>query len=257
MQGKTLGRFGLTLAALLALTACGVPVVVEPATDMPPATAAPGTPPPTLNAPPLDSRSAARNFVAVARRMEPQIERECLARTGGRMNCDYDIVVDDRPGQSPNAFQTRDASGRPIIGFNLPLIAEARNADEMAFVMGHEAAHHILGHLDQKERISMAGGLVAGAIASVAGAGGLAAGAAREIGSTVGARAYAKDWELQADQLGAVIAFNGGFDPERGAVFFARVPDPGDHFLGTHPSNARRVDAVREVVRQLRAGNRL
>ncbi len=235
----------MALGALLALSACAVPGAVTPA-------AGPGVP---VTAP-LDSRAAAQNFVAVARRMEPQIERECLARTAGRVNCDFEIVVDDTPGQSPNAFQTRDKAGRPIIGFNLPLIAEARNADEMAFVMGHEAAHHILGHLDQQERAATAGGLVAGALASALG-GGIVTDTARQVGTVVGARAYAKDYELQADQLGTVITWNAGYDPERGAAFFTRVPDPGDHFLGTHPSNARRVDAVRAVVAGLRAGQRL
>lgn len=249
--GRVKAVWAMSAAALLA--GCGVPVVgTGPGTTQVPPTVS-GTVP--TDSGPVDARTAARNFVAVARRMEPQIERECLSRTQG-VNCDFQIVIDDRPGQSPNAFQTRDPSGRPIIGFNLPLIAEARNTDEMAFVMGHEAAHHILGHLDQQSRAATAGGLVAGAIVSVAGGSGVLAGAAREVGSAVGSRAYAKDYELQADQMGAVVAWNAGFDAERGAAFFARVPDPGDHFLGTHPSNARRVDIVRQTVAGLRAGQR-
>lgn len=247
----------MALAGVLAMAGCGLPVAGPgPMTD-----AGGPTAPPSVggtlqtDAGPVDSRTAARNFVAVARRMEPQIERECLARTQG-VNCDFQIVVDDRPGQSPNAFQTRDSAGRPIIGFNLPLIAEARNEDEMAFVMGHEAAHHILGHLDAQQRVATAGGLVAGAIVSVAGGGGMLAGAARQVGGAVGARAYAKDFELQADQLGTVVAWNAGYDAERGAAFFARVPDPGDHFLGTHPSNGRRVEVVAQTVAALKAGQR-
>lgn len=244
-------KAAMALAGVLAVAGCGVPVTGVAVPEAPPTTT--GTV--QTDAGPVDSRTAARNFVAVARRMEPQIERECLARTQG-VNCDFQIVVDDRPGQSPNAFQTRDSSGRPIIGFNLPLIAEARNEDEMAFVMGHEAAHHILGHLDAQQRVATTGGLVAGAIVSVAGGGGMLAGAARQVGGAVGARAYAKDFELQADQLGTVIAWNAGFNAERGAAFFARVPDPGDHFLGTHPSNGRRVEVVAQTVAALRAGQR-
>ncbi|WP_413874394.1 M48 family metalloprotease, partial [Albidovulum sp.] len=94
---------------------------------------------------PVSPETAAANFVGVVRRMEPVIEQECLARRA-RTNCDFRIVVDDRRGQPPNAYQTLDSAGRPIIAFTLPLIAEARNADELAFVMGHEAAHHIASH---------------------------------------------------------------------------------------------------------------
>ena len=39
--------------------------------------------------------------------------------------------------EPPNAFQTLDAAGRPVLVFTVRLIAEVDNADEM---MGHEAA---------------------------------------------------------------------------------------------------------------------
>lgn len=207
--------------------------------------------------PRLSQRAAARSFLEVARRMEPQIERECVARSGGSINCDYLLVVDDSETSSPNAFQTRDESGRPVIGFNLPLIAEARNADELAFVMAHEGAHHILGHIDKTSRSAMAGALVFGALVRAAGGPSVAVEGAQKIGATVGGRAYSKDYELQADQLGTVIAYNAGFDPERGAQFFGRIPDPGDQFLGTHPANARRKQIVAETMAALRAGQKL
>ncbi|MEZ5684732.1 MAG: M48 family metalloprotease [Paracoccaceae bacterium] len=72
------------------------------------------------------------------------------------------MVVDDRPDQPANAFQTEDKYGRPVVGFTLGLIAEAANRDELAFVMGHEAAHHIAGHLQSKTRDAVAGALILG-----------------------------------------------------------------------------------------------
>ena len=69
----------------------------------------------------LDARLAARNFVDVVARVEPVAEAQCRLRAPGR-NCDLNIVVDDRPGQPPNAFQTEDAFGRPVIAFTLSLI---------------------------------------------------------------------------------------------------------------------------------------
>lgn len=74
------------------------------------------------------------------------------------------------------------------------------------------------------------------------------------MGASVGARAYSKDYELQADRLGAIIAWDAGYDPEKGAQFFLRIADPGDTFLGTHPANAARIALVRKTVAQLRAG---
>jgi len=201
----------------------------------------------------LPPEVAVENFVVVARAMEPKIEAECRARTKGR-NCDYQIMVDDRPSNSPNAFQTEDKQGRPIVAFNIALIAEAQNRDELAFVMGHEAAHHIAGHIAAKTEDALRGAVFLGVLAAAAGAdqGGISR--AQDIGADLGSRAYAKDYELEADRLGTVITWDAGFDPVRGAQFFRRIPDPGNTFLGTHPANALRMDVVAQTVAELRAG---
>jgi len=198
----------------------------------------------------LAPQQAARNFVQVVAQVEPVAEAMCRDRRP-RSNCDFDIVVDDRPNQPPNAFQTLDRSGRPIIGFTLALIADARNADEIAFVVGHEAAHHIAGHIPQVQRTAVTGAVLAGVLAQASGAPPEAVRAAQEMGATMGARTYARDFELEADALGAEIAWRAGFDPLRGAAFFDRLPDPGDQFLGSHPPNAQRKDIVRRVVQGL------
>lgn len=239
-------------AALLALAACAplpAPVPTGPVLDAPLTN-------PVIPSPALSPSQAAQNFVSVVRRMEPAIEAECQQRTRG-VNCDYQIVVDDRPGQSPNAFQTLDESGRPIIAFNLPLIAEVRNVDELAFVMGHEAAHHIAGHIPRQQQTASTGAILLGGLAAAYGYDEATVRSAQNIGAGIAGRAYAKNYELEADQLGTVIAWDAGFDPERGALFFTRLPDPGDRFLGSHPPNAARLEIVRRTVADLRAGRQM
>lgn len=191
-------------------------------------------------------------FITVIERVEPVAETLCRARAPARVDCDIQIVVDDNPGAPPNAFQTVDSRGRPIVGFTLALIAEARNADEIAYVMGHESAHHILGHIPKRAETAMTGALVAGVLAQASGAGPEAIRAAQQMGAEVGARTYSREFELEADALGAEIAFRAGFDPVRGTGFFDRLPDPGDQFLGSHPPNAQRKALVARVVAGLR-----
>ena len=197
------------------------------------------------------SGQAIANFAAVVARVEPVAEAICRERSR-RVNCDLQIVVDPRPNMPPNAFQTLDGSGRPIVGFTLALIADARNADEIAFVLGHEASHHIAGHIAKREQTAMAGALVAAVLAQGAGADAEAIRAAQDLGAEVGARTYSREFELEADAMGAEIALRAGFDPVRGTAFFDRLPDPGDQFLGTHPPNAQRKRIVAQTVAALR-----
>jgi len=229
----------LSIVFLLALGACAD--VTDQSTRPAPA---PAAQPSAEPAPRLSQRQAVNNFEVVVRRVEPVAEQICRARAP-QLNCDFRIVVDNRPNQGVNAFQTLDKNGRPIIGFTIPMIAEARNRDELAFVMAHEAAHHIRGHIARQQQTAAFGGLLIGSLASALGATDPGAiEAAQRIGATVGARTYSKEFELEADALGVRIADAAGFDPLKGAEFFFRIPDPGDRFLGTHPPNADRLRTV-------------
>lgn len=213
-----------------------------------PAPATSGMP---LIGPAIDQRNLARNFVAVVNAVEPVAEAQCRARNA-RANCDFQIVVDDRPGQPPNAFQTLDNAGRPIIAFTLGLIGDVQNPDELAFVLSHEAAHHILGHLARQRQNASLGAQVFGSLAgTISGGNAAQVRAAQELGAAVGARSYSKDFELEADALGTEITAAAGFNPLRGAQFFARIPDPGSRFLGTHPPNADRIAVVRQTAARL------
>ena len=228
---------------LVVLTGC-----VGPMAGIPPVSAPVAQPDPAGPTLPLDQ--AAANFVAVVDQVEPVAERYCrsLARVA---NCDFQIAIDNRPDQPANAFQTLDPQGRPILAFTVPLIKDARNRDELAFILGHEAAHHIAGHLPRQQDSAAAGAVLAGILAQVGGANAQAIARAQNIGATVAARQYSKEFELEADALGAEIALVAGFDPMVGAAFFDRLPDPGDQFLGSHPANAERKNTVAATVARL------
>ncbi len=230
-------RAFVALSFVLALAAC----------EVPPAGSSDPTPTAAVQAAPAPSvRTSARSFVRVVNTLEPVAERECRARTTN-VNCDFNIVVDDRPGQPANAYQTLDRQGRPIIAFTLALIADARNEDELAFVLGHEAAHHIAGHIGRQQQNAVAGAVIFAGLATLSGGDASAVRNAQELGAQVGARSYSKAFELEADALGTVITQKAGYDPVRGAAFFTRIPDPGDKFLGTHPPNAARIETVRRT----------
>ncbi len=78
----------LLSSVLLSLALAGCVSGYAPPSALPvAATAAPDQP----------ARLAAENFLAVVSRVEPVAERYCRDR-GAAKNCDFRIVIDDRPG---------------------------------------------------------------------------------------------------------------------------------------------------------------
>ncbi|MFU8779240.1 MAG: M48 family metallopeptidase, partial [Roseovarius sp.] len=206
----------ISVLGLFAVVGCVDVVAQGPVSQpAPPAAARPKATTPT--------RAQVEQFIAVVQRVEPVAERECRTRAP-RANCDFRIVVDDRPGQPPNAYQTLDRNGQPILAFTLPLIAQVRNRDELAFVMGHEAAHHISGHIPRQQQNAAAGAILLGGLATISGASQTVVDQAVDIGAGVGARSYSKNFELEADALGTVITHRAGFNPVKGAEFFTQIP---------------------------------
>lgn len=200
-------------------------------------------PPSASSSSAVSRNSQSLAFADIQGRVEPVAEATC-ARYNPRANCDFRIVVDDRPGLPPNAYQTLDARGRPILGVTASLIARAQNADELALVLAHEASHHIAGHLGRQAEVATAGALAYGQAAAAQGASPAAVAQARSLGAQRTMRSHSKAFELEADRLGAQVAAAAGYDPVLGAEFFRRLPDPG-HGGSTHPSNAERIATIR------------
>ncbi|CUJ91158.1 M48 family metalloprotease [Shimia thalassica] len=234
-------RWIALVAAFSVVAACDTPTDTAPKP-------APTTTKSTVSR--LSVDQATKRLGPIKRRMEPIAESECRARTSGA-NCDFRISVDQRRDVPANAYQSVDSNGRPQITFTAALISDVQNDHELAFVMGHEAAHHIAGHLNRQQADAAAGALIVGVLAGLAGANAATLDAAMDAGALVGSRAYSKNYELEADRLGTVITKKSGYDPVRGAQYFTRIPDPGNVFLGTHPPNNQRIQTVRQTAAKM------
>ncbi|WP_439560438.1 M48 family metalloprotease [Roseinatronobacter sp.] len=239
MQIPQFLRKGAAIGVVLLLSACQMaPVVLAP---------------PQQSAPPQVQSVSRAEFGAVVARLRPVATQVCRERSP-QLDCNFNVILDDRPGQPPNAFHTRDEQGRPIIAFTVALLDELRSADEIALVFGHEAAHHIADHLPRMQNQAMTGAILGGLVATLSGADETTTQRIVNASATVGARRYSKAFELEADRLGAFIAARGGYDPLAGAALFRRIPDPGNQFLGTHPPNAERLREIERAVADMTAG---
>lgn len=208
------------------------------------------TPTPRIPAPEGEPRLPAispQAFLDVAQDVEPVAEAVCRTETPDQ-NCDFAILVDRDPRNGANAFQALDRDGRPVIVLTLDLIAIFEDENELAFVLGHEAGHHIARHIPEQRRSAEEGARVFGEIAMAGGADARGVERAAELGAFVGARSYSRTAELEADAIGTLIAYRAGYDPVEGAQLFMRLPNPRMGLISTHPPNADRMAVVRRTL---------
>lgn len=207
---------------------------------------------------PPPSRSAGAglaDYNRIVGRVESVAEAFCREELPGRppIHCDYDIRLITDPNAPPNAYQTLTREGRPVIGITRALLAQTGSADEIAFVLSHEAGHHIAGHIPRGQTQQILGALIFGGLAAVSGGGDQAVSDMMELGSSIGGRVYSQTYELEADVLGAFIAARAGFDPERGALMFTRPAlQSGGGLLSTHPPSPQRLATVRSAAEEIR-----
>lgn len=193
-------------------------------------------------------------YLRVSRRIEPVAERLCRQKNPARppSYCDFQILVDSRTDQPPNAFQTIGKDGRPIIAFNIPMVATVRNDDEIAFILGHEAGHQIRSHLVETSANAGIGSILLGTITAMTGGAPADVAQAQKLGSVLGARAYSQDHELEADEAGTYVAAMAGYDPLIGARSFARFAANNSRF-STHPPSSQRLATVQRTMARINA----
>lgn len=120
----------------------------------------------------------------------------------------------------------------------------------LAVVMGHEIAHAIARHGNERMSQAMA---VEGAGMTLDVFTAQKAGYARDlflqsygIGSQLGMLAYSRKHETEADKMGLVFMAMAGYDPRTAPAFWQRMAAQGGggqpEFLSTHPSDETRVN---------------
>jgi Zn-dependent protease with chaperone function len=162
-------------------------------------------------------------------------------------------------------------NARDINAFALPggpmyvnrgMIEAARNEGEMAGVMAHELSHVALRHGTAQASKAQKYGLLAG-ILGIGGQilGGPAGAAAQIAGQGVGVYflKFSREYETEADILGAQIMARAGYDPRDLANMFQTIERQsgggGGGFLSDHPSPANRYARINQEAQYLRVTN--
>jgi predicted Zn-dependent protease len=160
---------------------------------------------------------------------------------------EFNLIQDDK---QQNAFAM--AGGKTAVYTGILPITQDETG--LAVVMGHEIAHAIAKHSNERISQQMAQQYGGAALSAVVGA---KSGAAQEvanvvygIGTGVGMLKYGRDQESEADQLGLIFMAMAGYNPEAALSFWQRMSANGGggtpEFLSTHPSSETRISNIQK-----------
>jgi hypothetical protein len=160
-------------------------------------------------------------------------------------------------------------NARDINAFALPggpmyvnrgMIEAARTEGEMAGVMAHELSHVALRHgtaQATKAGKYQTGAAVAGILGTILGGPGL--GQVAQVPFAAAFLKYSREYETEADILGARIMADAGYDPRDLANMFRTIEQQGGGggggFLSDHPSPADRYARINQEASYLRVNN--
>jgi hypothetical protein len=149
--------------------------------------------------------------------------------------------------------------GGPMF-LNRGMIESAKTEGEMAGVMAHEIAHVALRHgtaqatKGQKFQVGAIAGQILGAI--VGGAAGSVIAQGSQFGLGAYFMKYGREYERQADLLGAQILARAGYDPREMANMFKTIQAQGGRsgpeWLSSHPDPGNRYNAIVKEASTLR-----
>jgi hypothetical protein len=153
--------------------------------------------------------------------------------------------------------------GGPMF-LNRGMIEAAKTDGEVAGVMAHELSHVILRHgtaqatKGQKFQIGAIAGQILGSI--VGGRTGQVIAGGSQLGLGTYFLKYGREYERQADLLGAQLMARAGYDPRQMASMFRTIQQQGGNrgpeWLSDHPDPGNRYEAINREAQSLRVEGR-
>ncbi len=147
---------------------------------------------------------------------------------------------------------------------NRGMIEAASGEGEVAGVMAHELAHVLLRHgtanatKQQGFQIGALAGAIAGAV--IGGGWGQVISQGSQFGLGTWLMKYSREYEKQADLLGAQIMARAGYDPRELARMFETIAKQGGgappQWLSSHPNPGNRTQYITQEAAQLRIAPR-
>ena len=202
------------------------------------------------------TKSAMETRIArVAKRVGPAAIELCKElrqndKAGKKRRCLFDVELGPYDDDSFNAF----ADGNKVV-IGRKLMELFQNDEQLAFVIAHEFAHNIMGHIEDT-KTNVTGGLILGAIldAASAGAGVRTGGGFAKMGAQMAQLSYSPAYEHEADYVGLYILSRAGYDISQAAEVWrlmAAVNPDSIYTATTHPTSPERFVMMGKVVEEI------
>lgn len=160
---------------------------------------------------------------------------------------DWEVVFIDDP-EVANAWALPGGKMAVYSGI-LPF---TKNANGLAVVLGHEAAHAIARHGGENmSRAAIVSAIAIGTSIALDGEHDDTIGAAMAAYGLLGAPAFSRNQESEADEIGLFITAEAGFDPRAALKLWERMAARGGgppEFLSTHPSERTRIRRLQAIM---------
>jgi len=136
----------------------------------------------------------------------------------------------------------------------MPLV---QNEAGLAVVMGHEIAHAIARHgnerMSQELAVQAGGEALSVALSSKPAMTQNIFNAVYGVGSQLGTLAYSRKQESEADHMGLIFMAMAGYNPNEAANFWQRMAGASNAqkppvFLSTHPSDQNRINQIKQWI---------
>jgi predicted Zn-dependent protease len=196
-----------------------------------------------------DAQMIKRVGQRIQRAVQTYMRRKRLTRRIKNFKWEFNLVQN-------NAVNAWCMPGGRIV-FYTGILPVTQNESGVAVVMGHEVAHAVARHGNERmsqQLLVMGGGLTLAI---------LTRDKPREardlflsaygVGGSLGILAYSRTHETEADKMGMVFMSIAGYDPEAAIGFWERMaslskgPKPPE-IVSTHPSDDRRIRDIRAFI---------
>lgn len=219
---------------------------------------------------PAEDVRLGRQAAAEVRQQLPMLNDRATENLVERIGARLVAAVPARFRQPAFRYSFDVVNQRDINAFALPggpmflnrgMLQAARTDDEVAGVMAHELSHVVLRHgtlqaaKAQKFQLGALAGQVLGSI--VGGRTGQVIAQGSQFGLGTYFLKYSREYEREADLLGAQIMARAGYDPRQMANMFRTIQQrsggSGPEWLSDHPDPGNRYTAINREASMVRA----